>query len=82
MSLPGKILLIIGITYIFVGLFMKIFTVDVDIFDGASLILIGILTAIFAVGNFEQKKVKQSKKVKFLIGYALYFFSLAAFYLF
>ena len=81
MSLPGKILLIIGIIYTIVGIIAKIFSLN--IIDGASLILVGLFTVLAGIGGFDINNVRQSRKRKIFdwICFFLIFFGGIASYL-
>ena len=75
MSLPGKILFVLGIIYTIVGIFAKIFSVNV--IDGASLILVGLFTVLAGIGGgFSTNDSRQSIKRKIFdwICFFLFFF--------
>lgn len=64
MSLPGKILLALGVICGLIGLIAKLSSISQ--IDGASLIVIGILYIVFAIGMFDLERNKQSNKRKVL----------------
>lgn len=71
MSLPGEILFILGIICTIVGIVAKIFSINV--IDGATLILLGILSVTIAIGGFSINDVRQSRKRK-IFDWMLFFF--------